>query len=137
MVLVELPQYDVHSRSQRMAPRQPRNGLGIDCRPRSDACRCGRCARRGNRYAEADGDAILGTLPPASARFVRSIGAFALARLHSLMKSDEVGRRILAEKPAVRLSTVDFERLGQLSPDTFGHAYWRYMSENGCAADHC
>ena len=48
------------------------------------------------------------------------------------MRVDEVGQQLLELKPTITSESIDFDDLGSLPPDTFGHAYHSFMASRGC-----
>lgn len=49
--------------------------------------------------------------------------------LHTMQCSDE-GMAILADRPRINSSTIDLDALEQLSPQTFGYAYKKFLNDN-------
>ncbi|XP_059615031.1 ubiquinone biosynthesis protein COQ4 homolog, mitochondrial isoform X2 [Phlebotomus argentipes] len=62
-------------------------------------------------------------------------GEVALRRIHKEMKSCEEGLQILDDMPRINSRTVDLESLGKLPADTFGHHYWKFLSDNKVTPD--
>lgn len=48
------------------------------------------------------------------------------------MRADEVGQQLLELKPTITSESIDFDDLGSLPPDSFGHAYYTFMVSRGC-----
>ena len=69
------------------------------------------------------------------ATFGETTGHLALKTMREKMASDPVGRRILAEKPRIRSSSVDVDYLASLPENTFGHAYAKFLAERGFSPD--
>eukprot|EP00048_Salpingoeca_helianthica_P014039 m.213718 g.213718 ORF g.213718 m.213718 type:complete len:261 (-) comp15579_c0_seq3:1942-2724(-) len=87
----------------------------------------------------AAGSAIGAFVDPTHDDFIATLGETtgrcALQRMHARMAASPTGAEILREQPRVSTSTVDFDQLAQLPPNTFGHAYYLYLRENGISSD--
>jgi len=46
------------------------------------------------------------------------------------MQASEEGQRIMADKPRIHTSTIDFKYLETLPPDTFGASYVKFLKDN-------
>ncbi|XP_016966568.2 ubiquinone biosynthesis protein COQ4 homolog, mitochondrial isoform X1 [Drosophila biarmipes] len=62
-------------------------------------------------------------------------GEGALLNILDTMQASEEGQRIMAEKPRIHTSTVDFKYLEKLPPDTFGAAYVKFLKDNQVTPD--
>ncbi|GAB0089851.1 Ubiquinone biosynthesis protein COQ4 homolog, mitochondrial [Sergentomyia squamirostris] len=62
-------------------------------------------------------------------------GEVALGRIYKEMKLCEEGLQILDDKPRINSRTVNLEALAQLSTDTFGYHYWKFLSDNKVTPD--
>ena len=62
-------------------------------------------------------------------------GRVALEKIRSDLKTTREGRLILSERPVVDSSTINGEQLRQLSENTFGHAYGRFLERYGFDPD--
>lgn len=62
-------------------------------------------------------------------------GELALRRLRDRMRGDPEGYQILQERPRIRVSTLDLERLGAMPDGSFGREYLRFLDENGVTPD--
>lgn len=58
-------------------------------------------------------------------------GTSALRYMLKQMRNDEIGRRILKERPVISEATVDTSKLIDLPEDTMGHQYAQYMRSHG------
>jgi ubiquinone biosynthesis protein COQ4 len=56
-------------------------------------------------------------------------------KLRDTMLSDPTGRRILREKPRIRSTTLDIEKLRQLPENTIGREYVRWLEIEGVSPD--
>jgi len=57
-------------------------------------------------------------------------GEDALWTILDTMQASEEGQRIMADKPRIHTSTIDFKYLETLPPDTFGAAYVKFLKDN-------
>ncbi|XP_069841734.1 ubiquinone biosynthesis protein COQ4 homolog, mitochondrial [Dendropsophus ebraccatus] len=62
-------------------------------------------------------------------------GPLALHRLHHKMSRDPEGKRILQERPRIRMSNLDIERFRELPDGTFGREYTRFLDVNDVTPD--
>ncbi|XP_053329611.1 ubiquinone biosynthesis protein COQ4 homolog, mitochondrial isoform X2 [Spea bombifrons] len=62
-------------------------------------------------------------------------GAQALQNLRDGMTRDPEGIQILQERPRIRMSTLDIERLRQMPDGTFGREYVRFLDVNRVSPD--
>ena len=62
-------------------------------------------------------------------------GTPALAALRRRMAAHTVGKRILQEKPRIRMNTIDLEECSRLPANTFGAAYAMFMNSHGYSPD--
>lgn len=69
------------------------------------------------------------------ADFGETTGHQALKWMHSKMQSSQEGRRVLDEKPRLKTSRLDYERLKTLPENTFGFHYSRFYSDNQVSPD--
>ena len=87
-----------------------------------------------SRLSLAARSAVAAILNPQRADAVAALGETtgtpALRQLHARMSTNEVGRRILAERPRITEDSLDLAHLRTLSPDTFGRAYANYLDEH-------
>ena len=60
-------------------------------------------------------------------------GELALESLLERMKADPGGRQLLQSKPLLSSSSLQFDRLRLLDPNTFGFAYHEFMASRGYA----
>lgn len=57
-------------------------------------------------------------------------GEEALQKILQVMQASAEGRDILKEKPRINTKTVNLEELKNMSPDTFGHHYYKFLDDN-------
>jgi len=57
-------------------------------------------------------------------------GEDALWSILDTMQASEEGQRIMADKPRIHTSTIDFKYLETLPPDTFGASYVKFLKDN-------
>lgn len=57
-------------------------------------------------------------------------GEGALENILDTMQATEEGQRIMAEKPRIHTSTIDFKHLESLPADSFGAAYVKFLKDN-------
>lgn len=69
------------------------------------------------------------------ADFGETTGYQALKWMEKGMMSSEEGRQILADKPRLRTSSVDFKELERLPENTFGYHYARFYIDNRVSPD--
>ena len=62
-------------------------------------------------------------------------GRVALEKIRTDLKTTREGRLILSERPVVDSSTISGDQLRQLSENTFGHAYGRFLERYGFDPD--
>ncbi|KAH8360319.1 hypothetical protein KR200_001869, partial [Drosophila serrata] len=62
-------------------------------------------------------------------------GEGALLNILDTMQASEEGQRIMADKPRIHTSTIDFKRLETLPPDTFGAVYVKFLKDNQVTPD--
>uniref|UniRef100_A0A3B3UKJ5 Ubiquinone biosynthesis protein COQ4 homolog, mitochondrial n=1 Tax=Poecilia latipinna TaxID=48699 RepID=A0A3B3UKJ5_9TELE len=62
-------------------------------------------------------------------------GHLALINLRERMKNDPEGYTILTERPRIRLSTLDLEKMASLPDGSFGREYLRFLEENKVTPD--
>ncbi|XP_023194587.1 ubiquinone biosynthesis protein COQ4 homolog, mitochondrial [Xiphophorus maculatus] len=62
-------------------------------------------------------------------------GHLALINLRERMKNDPEGYTILTERPRIRLSTLDLEKMASLPDESFGREYLRFLEENKVTPD--
>ncbi|KAH8285963.1 hypothetical protein KR054_000060, partial [Drosophila jambulina] len=62
-------------------------------------------------------------------------GEGALLNILDTMQASEEGQRIMADKPRIHTSTIDFKRLEALPPDTFGAVYVKFLKDNQVTPD--
>ncbi|ALC44974.1 CG32174 [Drosophila busckii] len=62
-------------------------------------------------------------------------GEEALLNILDSMQASEEGRRILAEKPRINTTTIDFKRLEALPADSFGATYAKFLKDNQVTPD--
>ncbi|XP_015248223.1 PREDICTED: ubiquinone biosynthesis protein COQ4 homolog, mitochondrial isoform X2 [Cyprinodon variegatus] len=62
-------------------------------------------------------------------------GHLALINLRDRMKNDPEGYTILTERPRIRLSTLDLEKMATLPDGTFGREYLRFLEDNKVTPD--
>jgi ubiquinone biosynthesis protein COQ4 len=62
-------------------------------------------------------------------------GKAALVRMRRRMLLDPVGRKILRNRPIVHSSTIEMDRLGKLSSETFGNSYYRFLKNHNITSD--
>ncbi|XP_063289049.1 ubiquinone biosynthesis protein COQ4 homolog, mitochondrial [Pelobates fuscus] len=62
-------------------------------------------------------------------------GSQALKNLRDRMSQDPEGAQILQERPRIRISTLDIERLRELPEGTFGREYVRFLDVNNVTPD--
>ena len=62
-------------------------------------------------------------------------GRVALEKIRSDLKKTREGRLILSERPLVDSTTINGDQLRQLSENTFGHAYGRFLERYGFDPD--
>ena len=58
-----------------------------------------------------------------------------IRHLHAQMKRSAAGKKLLAEKPLINESTVDFAYLRSLPEGSFGRAYAHFMDEHDFTPD--
>lgn len=58
-----------------------------------------------------------------------------LKNIRRIMLEDEVGRRILRERPVVNSKNIDLEALKDYPVSTFGNAYYRFLKVNKVTPD--
>ncbi|EGG20836.1 coenzyme Q biosynthesis protein [Cavenderia fasciculata] len=61
-------------------------------------------------------------------------GGCVLPHLKTKMMNDSDGRWLLEHKPRIRIETLP-EQLSSLAPDTFGGAYYKFLTDNGFSPD--
>jgi len=73
-------------------------------------------------------------LDPSRADAVAAVGdvssSYQLRSLHEMMCSTESGQRVLRERPVLHDQRFDLEALRGLAPNTFGHAYAKFMQNH-------
>jgi ubiquinone biosynthesis protein COQ4 len=57
-------------------------------------------------------------------------GEDALRKVLQVMRESTEGQEILKQKPRINTSTVNLNELKDLSPDTFGHHYYKFLDDN-------
>ncbi|XP_022253599.1 ubiquinone biosynthesis protein COQ4 homolog, mitochondrial-like [Limulus polyphemus] len=62
-------------------------------------------------------------------------GMMALPQIKQKMEADSEGQDILRERPRINSKTVNIEKLKKFPQDTLGHAYYRFLTENGVSPD--
>ncbi|XP_054896681.1 ubiquinone biosynthesis protein COQ4 homolog, mitochondrial isoform X2 [Poeciliopsis prolifica] len=62
-------------------------------------------------------------------------GHLALINLRERMKNDPEGHMILTERPRIRLSTLDLEKMASLPDESFGREYLRFLEDNKVTPD--
>ncbi|KAM4696445.1 ubiquinone biosynthesis protein COQ4 homolog, mitochondrial [Rhinophrynus dorsalis] len=62
-------------------------------------------------------------------------GAVALQNLRDQMCRDPEGSQILQERPRIRISTLDIQRLREMADGTFGREYVRFLDVNHVTPD--
>ncbi|KAM4719384.1 ubiquinone biosynthesis protein COQ4 homolog, mitochondrial [Anableps anableps] len=62
-------------------------------------------------------------------------GHLALINLRDRMKNDPEGYTILTERPRIRLSTLDLEKMASLPDGSFGREYLRFLEDNKVTPD--
>ncbi|KAM4533122.1 ubiquinone biosynthesis protein COQ4 homolog, mitochondrial [Fundulus diaphanus] len=62
-------------------------------------------------------------------------GHLALINLRDRMQNDPEGYTILTERPRIRLSTLDLEKMASLPDGSFGREYLRFLEENKVTPD--
>ncbi|XP_032426738.1 ubiquinone biosynthesis protein COQ4 homolog, mitochondrial [Xiphophorus hellerii] len=62
-------------------------------------------------------------------------GHLALINLKERMKNDPEGYTILTERPRIRLSTLDLEKMASLPDESFGREYLRFLEDNKVTPD--
>ncbi|KAK5600104.1 Ubiquinone biosynthesis protein [Crenichthys baileyi] len=62
-------------------------------------------------------------------------GHLALLNLRDRMRNDPEGYRILTERPRIRLSTLDLEKMASLPDGSFGREYLRFLEDNKVTPD--
>ncbi|XP_053552140.1 ubiquinone biosynthesis protein COQ4 homolog, mitochondrial [Bombina bombina] len=62
-------------------------------------------------------------------------GAHALENLRDKMRNDPEGFQILQERPRIRISTLDVQRLREMPDGTFGREYVRFLDVNRVTPD--
>uniref|UniRef100_A0A3B5L153 Ubiquinone biosynthesis protein COQ4 homolog, mitochondrial n=1 Tax=Xiphophorus couchianus TaxID=32473 RepID=A0A3B5L153_9TELE len=62
-------------------------------------------------------------------------GHLALINLRERMKNDPEGYTILTERPRIRLSTLDLEKMASLPDESFGREYLRFLEDNKVTPD--
>ncbi|XP_051907770.1 ubiquinone biosynthesis protein COQ4 homolog, mitochondrial isoform X1 [Hippocampus zosterae] len=62
-------------------------------------------------------------------------GHLALLNLRDRMRNDPEGYRILTERPKIRLSTLDLEKMASLPEGSFGREYIRFLEDNHVTPD--
>jgi ubiquinone biosynthesis protein COQ4 len=93
----------------------------------------------GERLFVGVGAAITGFIDPSRGDMIALLGELtgesALLRLRDAMLADEEGRRILLDRPRVRMNTVNMTFLRSLPNNTFGAAYAKYMDKYSFSPD--
>lgn len=69
------------------------------------------------------------------ADFGETTGHRALEWIHSKMQLSDEGCRVLEQRPRLRTSIVDYEKLKSLPENTFGYHYSRFYTDNGVSPD--
>lgn len=91
------------------------------------------------RVATVIGNAILGLAHPTHGEYLSTFGECssyrALQEIQAKMQSDPTGALILKEKPRIRTPFIDFKKLSELKPSTFGWKYAEYITTNGFDAN--
>lgn len=64
------------------------------------------------------------------ATFGETTGHLALEKMYRKMASHPEGSQVLADRPRISSETIDIEALGRLPENTFGYAYYRFLSDN-------
>ncbi len=64
------------------------------------------------------------------ATFGETTGHLALQKMHRKMAAHPEGSQVLLERPRISSETIDIEALGRLPENTFGYAYYRFLSDN-------
>lgn len=62
-------------------------------------------------------------------------GHLALINLRDRMRNDPEGHAILIERPRIRLSTLDLDKMASLPDGTFGREYLRFLEDNRVTPD--
>lgn len=62
-------------------------------------------------------------------------GHLALINLRDRMRNDPEGYTILTERPRIRLSTLDLEKMASLPDESFGREYLRFLEDNKVTPD--
>jgi len=62
-------------------------------------------------------------------------GEEALQKILQVMQASAEGQDILKEKPRINTKTVNLEELKNMSPDTFGHHYYKFLDDNKVTPD--
>ncbi|KAM8934341.1 ubiquinone biosynthesis protein COQ4 homolog, mitochondrial [Pelodytes ibericus] len=62
-------------------------------------------------------------------------GTEALRNLRDQMRRDHEGIQILQERPRIRISTLDIQRMREMPDDTFGREYVRFLDVNRVTPD--
>ena len=62
-------------------------------------------------------------------------GTRALKNMRVKMMADEEGQEILRDRPRMKLANINFDELGQMSENTLGYNYWKFMSNYGFKPD--
>jgi len=62
-------------------------------------------------------------------------GEEALQKILQVMQASTEGQDILKEKPRINTKTVNLEELKNMSPDTFGHHYYKFLDDNKVTPD--
>lgn len=69
------------------------------------------------------------------ADFGEATGEMALKCMHYRMSRDLEGRQVLESKPRLRTSTVDYDKLAALRPNTLGYHYSCFYLDNNVSPD--
>ncbi|XP_077593122.1 ubiquinone biosynthesis protein COQ4 homolog, mitochondrial isoform X1 [Stigmatopora nigra] len=64
-----------------------------------------------------------------------STGHLALVNLRDRMRNDPEGYTILTERPRIRLSTLDLQKMASLPEGSFGREYLRFLEDNHVTPD--
>ncbi|XP_076613801.1 ubiquinone biosynthesis protein COQ4 homolog, mitochondrial isoform X3 [Chaetodon auriga] len=62
-------------------------------------------------------------------------GHLALINLRNRMRNDPEGLAILTERPRIRLSTLDLDKMASLPDGSFGREYLRFLEDNDVTPD--
>ncbi|XP_055010022.1 ubiquinone biosynthesis protein COQ4 homolog, mitochondrial isoform X2 [Boleophthalmus pectinirostris] len=81
--------------------------------------------RRGRGLLLADMVAVLG----------ETTGHLALIKLRDSMRNDPEGYSILMERPRIRLSTLDLNKMSLMPDGSFGREYLRFLDDNHVTPD--